>query len=110
MLETGDIRRFKQVGNYASYCRCVKSAYFSNGKQKGKGNEKNGNKYLSWAFVEAANFAIRYSKKAQAFYQRKANQTKPIIARKALAHKISRACYYVLKNNEEFDEDKLFAS
>jgi hypothetical protein len=24
------------------------------------GNTKNGNKYLSWAFIEAANFAIRF--------------------------------------------------
>jgi hypothetical protein len=36
-----------------------------NDKKKGKGNTKNGNKYLSWAFVEAANFAIRFSPKAQ---------------------------------------------
>ena len=48
MLETGDIRRFASVGNYASYCRCVGSQKISNGKKKGKGNTKNGNKYLSW--------------------------------------------------------------
>ena len=58
MLETGDIRRFSTVGNFASYCRCVGSQKLSNGKRKGSGNTKNGNKYLSWAFVEAANFAI----------------------------------------------------
>jgi transposase len=34
MLETGDIRRFNQVGNYASYCRCVTDARSSNGKKK----------------------------------------------------------------------------
>jgi transposase len=58
MLETGDIRRFLSVGNYASYCRCVGSQKISNGKKKGQGNTKNGNKYLAWAFVEAAHFAI----------------------------------------------------
>jgi hypothetical protein len=47
MLETGPIERFKKVGNYASYCRCVQSNRFSNSKSKGKGNRKNGNKYLS---------------------------------------------------------------
>ena len=46
MLETGDIRRFASVGNFASYCRCVGSQKISNGKKKGKGNTKNGNKYL----------------------------------------------------------------
>jgi transposase len=59
MLETGDIRRFPGVGNFASYCRCVGSEHVSNGKRKGRGNTKNGNKYLAWAFIEAANFAVR---------------------------------------------------
>jgi len=59
MLETGDISRFDKVGNYASYCRCVKGARYSNGKKKSKTNTKNGNKYLAWAFIEAANFACR---------------------------------------------------
>src|SRR5207249_2960246 len=50
MVESGDIRRFAKVGNFASYCRCVGSEKLSNGKRKGTGNTKNGNKYLSWAF------------------------------------------------------------
>jgi transposase len=58
MLETGDIKRFSEVGNYVSYCRCVRSSRISNGKIKGEGNRKNGNKYLSWAYVEAANKAV----------------------------------------------------
>jgi transposase len=44
VLETGPIERFKHVGNDASDCRCVGSTDVSNGKQKGKGNTKNGNK------------------------------------------------------------------
>ena len=59
MLEVGDIGRFKEVGNYSSYCRCVRSIRISNEKKKEEGNRKNGNKYLSWAYVEAANFAVR---------------------------------------------------
>ncbi len=57
MLETGDIARFNKVGHYASYCRCVNGARYSNGKKKSNTNTKNGNKYLAWAFIEAANFA-----------------------------------------------------
>ena len=71
MLETGEIERFASVGNYASYCRCVGSKKISNGKRKGSGNTKNGNKYLAWAFVEAANFAIRFNSKIKSFYQRR---------------------------------------
>ena len=60
MLEVGDIGRFAKVGDYSSYCRCVESKRISNGKKKGENNKKNGNKYLAWAYVEAANFAKRY--------------------------------------------------
>ena len=67
MLETGEIRRFPTVGDYASYCRCVGSQKLSNGKKKGSGNTKNSNKYLAWAFVEAANFAIRYNARIKSF-------------------------------------------
>ncbi len=108
MLETGDINRFNKVGNYSSYCRCVNSKRFSNGKQKGQGNRKNGNKYLAWAYMEAANYAIRFNEKARQFYQRKRAKTKRVVALKALAHKLARACYYVLKNNEDFDNQRLF--
>ena len=66
MLETGSIGRFAQVGNFSSYCRCVDSLRESNGKKKGEGNTKNGNKYLAWAFVEAANFALRFVRKPRA--------------------------------------------
>ncbi len=47
MLETGDISRFQKVGQYASYCRCVNGARYSNGKKKSSVNTKNGNKYLA---------------------------------------------------------------
>jgi len=71
MLEVGAIRRFDRVGNYSSYCRCVESKRISNDKKKGKNNQKNGNRYLAWAYVEAANHAIRCCPKAQKFFQRK---------------------------------------
>jgi transposase len=60
LLETGPIERFAAAGNFASYARRVDSVRASNGKKKGEGNTKNENKYLAWAFVEAANFALRY--------------------------------------------------
>ena len=108
MLETGDIRRFEKAGNFASYCRLVGSTKISNGKRKGKGNTKNGNKYLSWAFVEAANFAVRYNETIKRFYQRKKDKTNGVIAIKAVAHKLARACYYILRDRVAFDTAKAF--
>ena len=108
-LETGDIGRFAQVGNFTSYCRCVGSEKLSNGKKKGQGNSKNGNKYLAWAFVEAANFAIRFNEQAKRFYQRKAAKRNRVVALKAVAHKLARASYYVMRDQVPFDSAKLFA-
>jgi transposase len=103
MLETGTISRFTQVGNFSSYCRCVDSLKESNGKRKGEGNTRNGNKYLAWAFVEAANFALRCCPQAKSFYDRKKSRSNRILALKALAHKLARACYHILRDQKPFD-------
>ena len=108
MLEVGDIGRFSKAGCYSSYCRCVNSEKISNQKKKGEGNRKNGNKYLSWAYVEAAHFAIRFCPGAKRFYQRKMAQSNCAIATKALAKKMSRANYYMMRDQVAFDKDKLF--
>jgi transposase len=109
LLETGPIERFADVGHYASYCRCVGSTHVSNGKQKGKGNTKNGNKYLAWAYVEAANFAVRYNPQIKRYYQRKRAKTKGVVAIKAVAHKLARACYHMLREGSAFDVNRAFA-
>ena len=109
MLETGEIGRFTTVGDFASYCRCVGSQHLSNGKRKGQGNVKNGNKYLAWAFVEAANFAVRYNAQIKRFYQRKRATTNGVVAIKAVAHKLARACYYILRDQVPFEVNKAFA-
>ena len=109
MLETGEISRFKKVGNFSSYCRCISGARYSNGKKKGKTNSKNGNKFLAWAFVEAANFAIRYNPTVKRYYQKKLAKTNNIVAIKTVAHKLARACFYVLRDQVEFDVHKAFA-
>jgi len=95
-------------GLVVSYCRCVKSVRISNNKQKGKGNSKSGNKYLSWAFSEAAHFAVRYDDRAKRFYNRKKNKTNGIVAIRAVAHKLARAAYCMLKNQTEYDSKLAF--
>ncbi|MES2673639.1 MAG: IS110 family transposase [Pseudomonadota bacterium] len=107
-LETGNIHRFDSPGNFSSYCRCVDSRRSSNGKKKGEHNRKNGNRYLAWALIEAANFAIRHSAKAKAFYEKKTKSTHPVSARKALAHKLARACYWIMKNGVAYNEQLIF--
>jgi transposase len=107
-LETGPIGRFASAGQYASYCRTVDSRCESDGKKKGENNRKNGNKYLSWAFVEAANFAQRYNVRAQSWFARKMARAGRVVAVKALACKLAKAAYYVLRDEVDFDEKKMF--
>ena len=107
-LETGDMGRFPTVGNYASYCRCVRSTKISNGKRKGQGNVKNGHPYLEWASREAAQFAIRFSPRVQRLYQRKQAKSHLMIARKAVAHTLARACYDIMRDLVPFEVHKAF--
>ena len=108
LLETGEISRFKKVGHYSSYCRCVESKRISNGKKKGENNRKNGNPYLGWAFIEAANYAIRNSEIIKKYYQRKLAKTNRVVALKTIANKLSRACYFMLREGVAFDMTKAF--
>lgn len=108
LLETGPIERFAAVGNYSSYARCVNSVRISNERKKGEGNRRNGNKYLAWAFIEAANMARRWCPEARRFHDRKRARTNAIVATKALAHKLARACYHVLKSREPFSMQRCF--
>jgi transposase len=110
MLETGPIKRFAKVGNYVSYCRKVTSKWTSNGKAKGKGNKKNGNKYLAWAFSEAAELARRFDENTRAYYRKKMQKTNFMIAHNALAHKLARAAYYIMRDQVPFMPEKLFVS
>jgi transposase len=108
-LETGPIERFSKMGCYASYCRKVNSQWTSNEKVKGHGNKKNGNKYLAWAFGEAAERARIFHKASREFYQRKLRQKKsPALAHGALAHKLARAAFHILRDNVPFDPQKMF--
>jgi len=108
MLETGEITRFAEVGNYSSYCRCVESKRISNGKKKGENNRRNGNQYLGWAFIEATYHAIRHYDEIKCYYQRKLAKKKRVVALKAIANKLSRATFFILRDGVSFDMKKSF--
>ena len=86
----------------------VRSRASSNGKKKGENNRKNGNKYLSWAYIEAANFAQRHHEGVKKWFQRKAAKTNRVVALKALGCKLAKAAFYVMRDEVDFDERMLF--
>lgn len=108
MLEVGDIKRFPTVGDYSSYCRCVRSIRTSNGKVTGYGNSRNGNKYLAWAYLEAAHSARIHHETVRSYYEKKRSKTNKVVAIKTVGHKLARASYYILRDGEDYDQTRLF--
>jgi transposase len=107
-MEVGEISRFKTDGDFASYCRVVDAKRLSNDKRKADNNQKCGNKYLAWAFVEAANFARRYDEHCRRWYDRKAARTSKVIATKALACKLAKAAWHVMARQCDYQPERMF--
>ena len=107
-MEVGEIKRFADPGNFASYCRTVEAKRTSNDKKKGANNAKCGNRYLAWAFVEAANFAKRFDEQCRKWYDRKAAKTSNVIATKALACKLAKAAWYLMAKETTYDPVRMF--
>ena len=107
-MEVGDIKRFADAGNFASYCRTVAAQRTSNSKKKGENNSKCGNKYLAWAFVEAANFARRYDEQCRKWSERKAAKRGKVIATKALACKLAKAAWHLMALGTDYDAKRMF--
>jgi len=107
VLESGDFGRFASAGNYASYCRKVKSERRSNEKKKGENNRKNGNRYLAWAYAEAAVHAIRCYPRIRSWYERKKSRRNVPVAMNALGCKLSKAAWHVMRG-KDFNEAMLF--
>ena len=107
-LETGDITRFADAGHFASYCRTVEGKRYSNEKVKGRNNRKCGNRYLSWAFVEAAHCSRRHDAQCAAFFAKKKRQRNTAVATKALGCKLAKAAWWIMKDGRPYDRQKMF--
>ena len=70
--------------------------------------QKCGNKYLAWAFVEAANYARRFDEHCRRWYDRKAAKTSNVIATKALGCKLAKAAWHVMKAKCDYDPTRMF--
>lgn len=106
IYEIGDIRRFATVQRFASYSRLVKCKAESAGKVHGTSGNKIGNAYLKWAFSEAAVLYLRGNDKARAYINRLQKRMSKAKALSALAHKLGRCVYFILKNKTVFDENR----
>lgn len=110
LYEIHDIRRFAEEGQFLSYARLVRCEHESAGKKQGTGGNKIGNAHLKWAFSEATCLLPRASERAKAWLARRERKHGKKRALGALAARLGRAVYHLLRKGEAFDEGRFFAS
>lgn len=110
LYETGDINRFDTVQQFASYSRLVKCKAESAGKSYGTQGAKIGNGHLKWAFSEAAVLFLRGNEDAQRYLRKLQKRMRKAKALSALAHKLGRATFFMLKNKTVFDEQRFLTA
>ena len=110
LYEIHDSKRFAEVGQFLSYARLVRCSHESAGKVKGSGGRRIGNAHLRWAFGEAACLLLRESDAAKKWLARKERKSGKGRALGALAAKLGRAVYHLLRKGEAFDAKRFFAS
>jgi transposase len=105
-LEIGDVNRFPRAENLASYAGLVPRVFSSGGHTRLGGISRFVNQYLKWAFVEAANCAVRLKTNRDShvgrLYQRllaKRGHGRAIVA---VARHLAEASYWILRKQQPY--------
>lgn len=108
-LEVGDIDRFATAEKLASYAGKVPRVNSSGGKTYYGKVRPDVNRYLKWAFTEAANVIVLQQKRRPdchvvRLYQRVYKHKGHAKAITAVGRHLAEATYWMLKNNEPYRE------
>jgi transposase len=106
LLEIDTIERFDTRQQFCSYARLCGAVQTSGNKRAGEGNRKAGNAWLKWAFSEAAVLSAQKGERVGALLNRLASELGKAKAYSALAHKLGRAFYHMLRTKEAFDVNR----
>jgi transposase len=98
--EIGEIERFPSAKHLCSYAGLVPSVHVSGTTSYTGHITKQGSKWLRWALVEAAHHAIK-KPPYRVFYQRTAKRRGKAIARIAVARKLLKTIYHLLREEEK---------
>ena len=105
-LEIGEVRRFAYAERLASYCGLVPRVFSSGGHTRLGGTSRFVNLYLKWAFVEAANCAIRLRgsqyRHACELYQRLQPLKGHGRAAVAVARHLAEAAFWMLTKQQNY--------
>jgi transposase len=106
LLEIDTVGRFETRQQFCSYARLCGAVQQSDGKRAGVGNRRAGNAWLKWAFSEAAVLSAQKDERIGGLLQRLSSRLGKAKALLALAHKLGRAFYHMLRAKEVFDVDR----
>jgi len=101
--EIGPIERFKSAKKLASYAGLVSSVHQSGMTSYTGPITKQGNRYIRWAMIEAAQRAYLKDPVLGAFYRKLAVRKGRSKALVALARKMLVIAYHILKNGSPYD-------
>lgn len=102
LAEIGDIKRFSSPKKLVAYAGLAPGIRSSAGKTIRGHITKEGNKYLRWILIEAAQHASRFDPKLQGFYQRVSARRGRQRAIVGVARKLLVSIYHVLNRNETY--------
>jgi transposase len=110
-LEIGSIGRFAGAEKLASYAGKVPRVNSSGGKTHYGKVRPDVNRYLKWAFTEAANAIVLQQERQPdshvvRLYQRVCRHKGHAKAITAVGRHLAEATYWMLKNNEPYREPK----
>ncbi len=108
-LEVGDVRRFAHSAQLAAYAGTVPRVQQSGGRRRTGPLRDDVNRYLQWAFVEAANAVCCHHRRQPArhvsrLYVRVARRRGHHKAIGAVARHLAEATYWVLTKREPYRE------
>jgi len=107
LLEMGDIRRFPRAAQLAAYAGTTPRAHASGGRTHYGPSRVDINRYLKWAFIEAASTISRtrptrprrHVSRLYARIQQRKGHAKPV---GAVARHLAEATYWILSKREPY--------
>lgn len=113
LLEIGDVKRFPSASHLASYAGTVPRVHASGGKIR-HGHVRNDiNRYLKWAYVEAASAIARNCYRTHwqhrhvcKLYHRLSQRKGTQKAKVAVARHLAEATYWMLTREQSYIEPK----
>jgi transposase len=103
-LEIDDIRRFSHPGKLCAYAGLVPTTYASGGKIRHGRLLPSCNRWLRWAFVEAAWAAQRCSAYCHAYFERIKRRKGANCAVTALARRLCEITWHCLTDSRAYEE------